>query len=68
MSIEPSSKQRGDSFGNLNRANTLPIELCRKILKLVPIRDAVRTSALSRFWRSWRGVLYQKDCVLLFIA
>ncbi|KAK9051148.1 hypothetical protein SSX86_027774 [Deinandra increscens subsp. villosa] len=41
----------------MDRISTLPDNITEKILTLMPIRDALRTSILSRKWRySWRSM------------
>ncbi|KAF9612879.1 hypothetical protein IFM89_004295 [Coptis chinensis] len=45
------TNQMGVCLQGTDRITSLPTELVNKILTLVPIRDVVRTSALSRKWR-----------------
>ncbi|KAL5704912.1 hypothetical protein ACHQM5_023272 [Ranunculus cassubicifolius] len=49
--MESSPSQKRVSFATLDRLSSLPPEMINLILKRVPIRDVVRTSVLSRFWR-----------------
>ncbi|XP_052626141.1 F-box/FBD/LRR-repeat protein At1g13570 isoform X1 [Lactuca sativa] len=42
---------------SLDRINTLPQDTIEKILTLLPIQDALRTSVLSKKWRHcWKGM------------
>ncbi|KAL5704908.1 hypothetical protein ACHQM5_023270 [Ranunculus cassubicifolius] len=49
--MENFSSRRRVVLASLDRFSSLPTELINIILKFVPIRDVVRTSVLSRFWR-----------------